>query len=279
MYLFELPLSFAAGLIAVVVTGFILKICRQLESSHDRIASGLFCRLVSAIKRIREFKKHRTLIEIIMLMIKAVVIAVTIAIHIRYYGLQIYMVEHNSMTPALKPGDFVVVEKLSTGLRLPPGFSNPDDTNYISRLFYSAAGSKNRHDMVVFKVPGHKQTDFFIKRIIAVGNENVSFSDSGQVLVNNKELNENYLYADLKTVYLPREKQTDPAPTTIKGYGKEAIRAFLDGITTTVTVPENMIFVLGDNRRASRDSRIFGFIPVEYIIGRVVFHLPGKKTL
>lgn len=104
----------------------------------------------------------------------------------------------------------------------------------------------SRGDVVIFKEPGNSGDDF-IKRILGLPGEKVSIK-GGRVYVDGQEVPETYLPLSLETAggaFLPE--------------GKELI------------VPEGQLFVLGDNRNHSQDSRAFGFINKDTIIGRAWF--------
>ena len=101
-------------------------------------------------------------------------------------------------------------------------------------------------DVVVFKSPEDKDVDF-IKRIIGIPGDRVMIQDS-EVFVNGKKLTEDYI-----------QHPTQPLDGGFMKDGDE------------VLVPEGHLFVMGDNRPRSSDSRAFGPIPMNDIIGRVFF--------
>jgi signal peptidase I len=108
-------------------------------------------------------------------------------------------------------------------------------------------GTYNRGDIIVFKpppgwVPEAPDTPF-IKRIIGVGGDTVEVRDDGFVYVNGTKLVEPYLYA-VGGVAQPTET------------------------VATWHVPDGELFVMGDHREASADSRAFGTVPVSSVIGR-----------
>jgi signal peptidase I len=98
-------------------------------------------------------------------------------------------------------------------------------------------------DVVVFKAPNDSEKDY-IKRVIGVPGDTIMVKD-GDVYVNDKKLNESaYLQPSVKTT------------------GGQFLRENL-----TITVPDNAYFVLGDNRTGSSDSREWGIVPLDNIIG------------
>ena len=100
-------------------------------------------------------------------------------------------------------------------------------------------------EIVVFKSPGNKEIDY-IKRIVALPGERVKVSN-GRIYVNGQMLKEPYLSPEVYT-----------RPDSFLAEDIE------------IAVPEGMLFVVGDNRPGSRDSRNFGPIPEEDVIGRAV---------
>ena len=111
----------------------------------------------------------------------------------------------------------------------------------VSKLDYRF-GVPQRGDIIVFNPPTDS-TIPYVKRVIAVGGETIDLRD-GKVYVNGKLIE----YAET------RGQPTTPQAATIK---------------YPFTVPPGAIFVLGDNRQSSSDSRTFGAVPVVNIIGKV----------
>lgn len=105
-----------------------------------------------------------------------------------------------------------------------------------------------RGDVVVFKYPRNPQ-EYFIKRVIALPGESVEFKD-GEVYIYNE------IYEDgvvLDEDYLPEDRET-----------------FSNGRNEVVKLNNDEYFVLGDNRNASKDSRVFGPVNKNLIIGSVL---------
>ena len=132
-----------------------------------------------------------------------------------------------------------------SGESMYPNFKNKEYvlTNIITLRF----GKPKLGDVVVFKAPKDQEKDF-IKRVIGIAGDSVLVKD-GSVYLNNKLLNE--------SAYLQN---------TVKTSGGSFLH---DG--ETVTVPVQSYFVMGDNRPYSSDSREWGFVPQENIIGESFF--------
>lgn len=117
-----------------------------------------------------------------------------------------------------------------------------NDRVLVSKLDYRF-GATQRGDIIVFNPPTDS-TIPYVKRVIAVGGETIDLRD-GKVYVNSKLIE----YSET------RGQLTTPQAATIK---------------YPFTVPVGAVFVLGDNRQSSSDSRTFGSVPVGNIIGKVI---------
>jgi signal peptidase I len=155
--------------------------------------------------------------------------AVVIALFVRLVLVQAYHIPSASMVPTLEEGDRVVVNRLSYQF-----------------------GEVERGQVVVFKKPqGSSGQNDLIKRIIGLPGETIRFADN-QVYVNGLRLEEPYLAEQDSTrprLTIPGCAQTTPAPDTC-------------------VVPEGAIFMMGDNRLGSSDSRVFGPIEIDNVVGR-----------
>ena len=159
----------------------------------------------------------------------SILIAIVLAFFIRYFIVELYMVEGPSMRPTLVNGERLVVNK------------------FIYRF-----KSPERGEVLVFRSPRDPSRDF-IKRVIAVAGDTVEIKD-GRVFLNGQLLNEPYILERIKGSY------------------------------PIATVPEGHIYVMGDNRNNSEDSRFkdVGFVPLELIKGKAVtvfWPLDHIKTL
>jgi len=195
--------------------------------------------------------------------LKTVVFIIVVVSIIRVFFAQAFNIPSGSMKPTLLVGDFILVNKLVYGdwsIGIP--FTNIDFYRYKNRIT-----KPKRGDVIVFKYPENPKIDF-IKRIIGLPGDIVEVKND-IVYLNGKPLRrekigfyheENYQATKYRE-YLPRKDGTTYSYTVMEifdGEGKDF---------GPVEVPEGYYFVLGDNRDNSRDSRFWGFVPDNYIIG------------
>lgn len=126
-------------------------------------------------------------------------------------------------------------------------YPNFHDGEYIltDKISYRL-GEPKRGDVIVFRAPRNEEYDY-IKRVVGLSGDTIRI-DGGRVYLNNSPLNEDYLPKD----YI----------TNMGGFVKAG---------QVLTVPKEQYFVLGDNRSHSSDSREWGFVPRENIIGKAWF--------
>lgn len=159
--------------------------------------------------------------------------AVVLAVVIKTFLFQAFYIPSESMVPTLEIGDRVLVNKLSYRLH-----------------------GVHRGDIVVFERPPLDQTtgeniEDLIKRVIGLPGDRIVIRD-GHVYINGQLLSEPYLPSGTKTENGPTDKCTDDKPCV---------------------VPEGSLWVMGDNRGSSRDSRWFGPIPERDVVGRAFFRI------
>ena len=176
--------------------------------------------------------------------LESVVVAVILALFIRTFAVQAFKIPTGSMETNLLIGDHLLVNKLVYS----PSFGPLEST---------LLGKKDvkRGHVVVFKFPEDPSRDF-IKRVIGLPGEKVEIRDK-QVLIDGRPLDEPYVH-----FLEPPLRRDDPE----YGLRAESIR---DNWGPEV-VPEGQLFVMGDNRDNSRDSRFWGFLPRDQVKGRAL---------
>lgn len=174
-----------------------------------------------------------------------IAVALAIAFIIKSFLFQAFYIPSESMKPTLNVGDRVLVNKLSYDFH-----------------------DLNRGDIVVFDAPQLAQSggiEDLVKRVIGLPGETVTFPGDGHVYVNGRILNEPYLPQGVESCNpsLPCPVQGTVGNEVPPGCGAPA-----DGQPGCV-VPKGKAFMMGDNREASKDSRVFGPIDQGTIVGRV----------
>ncbi len=169
--------------------------------------------------------------------IEAIILAIVIALFIRTFVIQAYKIPSGSMKPTLLIGDHILVSKFNYGIKLP-----------FLRTTLIPVGAPHRGDIVVFIYPEDRSKDF-IKRLIGVPGDTIE--------IRNKKIFINGLpYSDKHGVYV--DSFIIPGAVQPRdNFGP-------------VTVPEGSLFVMGDNRDESYDSRFWGFVSKKDVLGKAL---------
>jgi len=167
--------------------------------------------------------------------IESIIIAVILALVIRAFVVQAFKIPSGSMIPTFHIGDRIFVNKFLYGARIP--FTD-------ARL--PALRQPIRGDIMVFRSPEDGKKDF-VKRLIATEGETVEIRD-GKIYIDNKVVD---------------------APDSIKGVYYHNSGDY-GGQSQVIKVPNGSYYVLGDNSSSSRDSRYWGFVPKNNLIGKVI---------
>jgi signal peptidase I len=169
--------------------------------------------------------------------IEAIILAILIAFFIRTFVIQAYKIPSGSMKPTLLIGDHILVSKFNYGVKLP-----------LIRSTVIPVGAPKRGDIIVFIYPEDRSKDF-IKRLIGVPGDTVEVRNK-KVLLNGLPWNDAHgVHVD--NLIIPGSVQPRD------NFGP-------------VTVPEGSLFVMGDNRDESYDSRFWGFVPMKDVLGKAL---------
>jgi signal peptidase I len=177
---------------------------------------------------------------------EALIIAFFLAVFIRTFFIQAYKIPSGSMEPTLLIGDHILVDKFAYGLRLPDSFFGLVIPGIPWGHYLFRTGSIHRGDVIVFVFPPDPTKDF-IKRVIAVGGDTVAVKNA-VVYLNGKVMPDPHAHYSL-----PLDQRTPLSPRDDFGPKK---------------VPPGYVFVMGDNRDRSYDSRFWGFVPIDNVEGR-----------
>lgn len=193
---------------------------------------------------------------------------------LRSFIVEPFKIPSGSMIPTLLVGDFILVNKWTYGIRLP----------VINKKVVSI-NEPERGDVMVFRYPRNPSLDY-IKRVVGLPGDRVEYLDkrltvNGQVV--DLEANGEYLHPE-RMYYSPRfEEKLGERPHEVlierdaPAYVQHVMNfPHRDQCTYTTagvrcTVPEGHYFMMGDNRDASSDSREWGFVPEENIVGKAFF--------
>ena len=201
-----------------------------------------------------ELKKER--LKDIFEWFYCIVIAIVLALLVRYYVGTPTIVKQTSMYPTFKPNDRLVLNRIYRTCKTVPqrgdiityeapsvSYFNGEKADLLNPVATYDNIEGNFKKFMYYVVEFDKIS--YIKRVIGLPGEHVQIKD-GKVYIKGEELEEQYL--------------SDEVVTEAEG------GQFID-----IIVPENTVFTMGDNRSHSSDSRRFGCIPYERIEGKVVF--------
>lgn len=178
---------------------------------------------------------------------------------VRSFAYEPFRIPSGSLKPTLQIGDFVLVNKFDYGIRLP-----------VTHTKILSINAPKRGDIVVFREPPTESRDL-IKRVIGLPGDHISYKNK-------------ILYINGKQIPQQFEKNSADEEDDIGPWAVVEKEESLFGVNHhiyqipekvnddfDVTVPEGKYFMMGDNRDNSVDSRSWGFLPEENIIGKATY--------
>jgi signal peptidase I len=166
---------------------------------------------------------------------EAIAIALVLALFIRTFVVQAFKIPSGSMIPTLEIGDHILVNKFIYGFRIP-----------YTKVRLLPFTQPKRGDVIVFVYPQDHRKDF-IKRVIGVAGDTVEIRDK-QIYLNGKPFQDPWgVYSDPRVIPGRMDPRDNFGP---------------------VQVPQHALFVMGDNRDNSRDSRYWGFVDLGMVKGK-----------
>jgi signal peptidase I len=199
---------------------------------------------------------------------------IALVFFLRSFLFEPFKIPSSSMVPTLQIGDLILVNKFTYGIRLPIINKKIIDIN-----------EPQRGDVMVFKYPKDISLDY-IKRIVGIPGDKITYRNK-RLTINGEELSytriPDYLDEQQLSYYQQyREKlgnaehrilideRVPPGIMNPDDFpGREQCTYSSDGFTCTV--PAGQYFLMGDNRDNSLDSRYWGFVPEQYIVGKAFF--------
>ncbi len=188
-----------------------------------------------------------------LISLQSLLTTVVIAVFVITFIIQAFQIPSESMENTLLIGDYLLVDKLRYG-----------GSKFLDRIL--PYRTVHRGDIVVFHYPVHP-SEHFVKRVVGVPGDRIRLINR-KVYVGGVPLTESYVrYSSLvHDVFRDEFPQVDVLPPGLEGDWWLQMKKMVED--RELIVPEGHYFVLGDNRDESLDSRYWGFVPRENIIGR-----------
>lgn len=220
---------------------------------------------------------------------EAIGVALIIALLLRAFVVEAFVIPSPSMVPTLLEGDFILVNKFVYGLRVP--FTKKRMVNFRT---------PKRGEIIVFMFPHeqapseHKQYKGkdFIKRVVGLPGDKIRLGDYTKILPDGKEITlEGQLFVNDEPIQKARLQDIDDlkdmsGPASIFEEELKQVKHLIrenkyksfsqkyypnPREDVYIVVPQNSLFVMGDNRDNSSDSRAWGFVPMENLKGKALF--------
>ncbi len=305
---------FYLGIIAVILgIGLIVLANNQVKSK--KMENGYFLIIIGLVGIISEWTDFATVLFIFVLISGFILFLKKISVikvinnnipHYLYYAkeffpivlvvwllraflFEAYQIPSSSMRPDLTVGDFVLVNKYTYGIREP--FTNKVliDINLIKR-----------GDVVVFKDQQVRNRDL-IKRVVAIGGDTIHYKNK-KLSINNIDISyeamESYIYSDsfpnigeitfntqiyienlfgVKHPIITWDKVPSLDIQNVSEFKNKSNCKYVSNDEFSCTVPVGEYFMMGDNRDNSLDSRYWGFVPNNAILGKAIYVLFNFK--
>jgi len=193
---------------------------------------------------------------------------------LRSFLFEPFKIPSGSMIPTLLVGDLILVNKFTYGVRLP-----------VINTKVTEGKAVQRGDVIVFRYPPQPSLDY-IKRVVGLPGDKVEYLNK-RLRINGQEIATEALpdFFDTDAMRYFQQFQESLGATPHRLLNNQGVPAFIQGAAefagreqcvysvegVTCTVPQGQYFVMGDNRDNSLDSRYWGFVPDENIVGRAFF--------
>ena len=219
-----------------------------VETSARTLDSGASAQIQPALRRKSALREYA----------EALLVALALAFFVRTFILQAYMIPSGSMEPTLLIGDHILVSKIAYGIRIPDSIFGLRIPGIPYGRYLVRFGTIHRGDVVVFVPPQDRDKDF-IKRVIGVPGDRIQIKD-GRVWLNGRPMDDPHAHLEV-----PASRRSPDFPRDNFG--------FIDAtgsIVGPLEVPPGKLFVMGDNRDHSDDSRYWGFADQTDVEGKAI---------
>jgi signal peptidase I len=238
-----------------------------IQGAEDAMAAGDLERMRKANATLDEamddhlsFARKSTLREYA----ESIGVAIAVALLLRAFVVEAFQIPSGSMIPTLEVGDHIFVSKFSYGLSIP--FTDTKILQY---------GQPARGDVIVFKFPQDHSTDY-IKRVVGLPGDTVEVRQ-GQLYVNGQEIRRERIrmpchYSEVTNAGVPDDHDCEHWVETLGSKVHDTILEPSHPATDfpRMVIPAGEVFVMGDNRDNSYDSRKWGTVNMDLIKGRAL---------
>lgn len=174
---------------------------------------------------------------------------------LRSFLVEPFRIPSGSMEPTLNTGDFILVNKYAYGLRFP-----------VTNTLFWAHNTPQRGDAIVFRFPVDPSVNF-IKRVIGIPGDKVEYKNK-ELVINGEKMPKEFV-ADVNFMDSAGQSVAVTEWTEDLFTHKHlTYQRVVPGRDISITVPAGHYFVMGDNRDDSDDSRSWGFVPEENLVGK-----------
>ncbi len=253
--------------LAVLVTGLIALFDRLVLLPKRRTAVATFKSGTSAQSfdqdAVDQIEREPGIVETA----KSVFPVLALVLVLRSFLFEPFQIPSGSMIPTLQIGDFILVNKYEYGLRLP-----------VLGTKILPVNDPERGHVMVFKEPRNPNINF-IKRVIGVPGDRISYTNK-KLVINGQPVQEEFAaqLRDSSGSYKLFNESIDGKIHTIRK-DNGLLRRDAEG---SWVIPEGYYFMMGDNRDHSNDSRYWGLVPENNIVGKAVYiwmHWPSWKQI
>ena len=168
---------------------------------------------------------------------------------LRSFLVEPFQIPSGSMLPTLEVGDFILVNKFAYGLRLP-----------VVHYEFFSVDDPERGDIMVFRYPVEPSVNY-IKRVVGTPGDRIWYEDK-RLYINGERVEADFV-TRLPNENMLEERLGDTRHRLFQTRGRSDAQAEGEWV-----VPDNHYFVMGDNRDNSRDSRYWGMVPEDHVVGK-----------